>query len=100
MKSERNANLFGGDKVYCKTKVYMSRLARKPTVWTLRKVSSQISLSMPRRLIRIDTFASCVFSVSGLITLYLYPPDTECVGLDQYARTTQADLSRYITQRP
>ena len=28
----------------------MSRPARKPTVWTLRKVSTRISLSMPRRV--------------------------------------------------
>ena len=29
---------------------------------------------------RIDTFAVCGFSVSGIITLYLYPPETECVA--------------------
>ena len=34
----------------------MSRPARKPTLWTLRKVSTRISTSMPRRLTRIDTF--------------------------------------------
>ena len=34
----------------------MSRSTRKPTLWTLRKVSNQISLSMPRRLTRTDTF--------------------------------------------
>ena len=33
----------------------MSRPARKPTLWTLRKVSTRISLSMPHRLTRIDT---------------------------------------------
>ena len=32
------------------------------------------------------------FSVSGIITLYLYPPETECVGPDQSARTAQADM--------
>ena len=32
----------------------MSRSARKPTMWTLRKVSTRISLIMPRRLIRED----------------------------------------------
>ena len=47
----------------------MSCPARKPTVWTLRKVSTQIILSMPRRLTRIDHFASCGLSVSWIITL-------------------------------
>ena len=56
---------------------YMSRPAR---VWTLRKVSTRISLSMP-------------------LDLYLYPLETECVGPDQSAPTAQADLGRYITQR-
>ena len=32
----------------------MSLPARKPTLWTLRKVFTRISLSMPRRLTRID----------------------------------------------
>ena len=30
--------------------------ARKPTVWPLRNVSTQIRLRCPRRLIRVDTF--------------------------------------------
>ena len=34
----------------------MSRPARKPTLWTLYKVSTRISLSMLRRLTRTDTF--------------------------------------------
>ena len=73
----------------------MSRAARKPTLWTLRKVSIQICLNMPRRLTPpVD------FSVSGILTLYLYPSQTECVGPDQSARKAQADLGRYITQRP
>ena len=38
-------------------------------------------------------------SVSGIITLYLYPPETECVGPDQFVRTAQADMNGYITQR-
>ena len=34
----------------------------------------RISLSMPRRLVQTDIFfASCGFTVSGIITLYLYP---------------------------
>ena len=40
------------------------------------------------------------YSVSGIISLYLYPPDTEYVGPDQAARTAQADLSQYIMQSP
>ena len=35
----------------------MSRPARKPTVWPLRKVPTRISLSVPRRLTRTDTFS-------------------------------------------
>ena len=34
----------------------MSRPARKPTLWTLRKVSTRISLRNPRMLTRTDTF--------------------------------------------
>ena len=34
----------------------MSRPARKPTLWPMRNVSTQISLRSPRRLIRADTF--------------------------------------------
>ena len=34
----------------------MSCSTRKPKLWTLRKVSTRISLSMPRRLTRTDTF--------------------------------------------
>ena len=30
----------------------------------------------------------------------LYPPEEDCVGPDQSARTVQADLGRYNTQRP
>ena len=33
----------------------MSRHAIKPTLWTLRKISTQISLSIPRRLTRVYT---------------------------------------------
>ena len=34
----------------------MSCSTRKPSVWTLRNVSNQISLRSPRRQIRADTF--------------------------------------------
>ena len=34
----------------------MSRITRTPTLWNLRKVSTQISLSISRRLTRTDTF--------------------------------------------
>ena len=34
----------------------MSRPSRKPTLWTQRKVSTRISLSMPHTLTRVDTF--------------------------------------------
>ena len=58
----------------------ISRSTSKSTLWTLRKVSTRISLSMPRRLMR-TYYASCGCSVSGITTLYIYPSKTECVGL-------------------
>ena len=61
---------------------------------------ARISLSMPRRRTRTDTFRILVFSVSGTIILYLHPPETECVGPDLPARLVQAYLGRYITQSP
>ena len=60
----------------------MSRPARKPPLWTLRKVSTQISQNRPRKLTRIIFFASCGFFVSGIIILYFYPPETECMQCD------------------
>ena len=48
-----NASVVAHYKEMC---LYISRSVRKPTIWTLRKVSTQISLSMPRRLTRTDTF--------------------------------------------
>ena len=39
-----------------KSEVYMSRSARKRTIWPLHNVSTQISLRISRRLIRADTF--------------------------------------------
>ena len=70
--------------------------ARTPTLWTLRKASIRISRCMPRGLTRTYTFRFLCF----FCTLYLYTPETECVGPDQSARTVQADLDRYITQNP
>ena len=49
--------------------LYLSRSTRKPTLWTLRKVSTRINLSMTHRLARTDIFASYGFSVSGIIPL-------------------------------
>ena len=70
--AEKNCIYFNTVKVIYNYK--MNRSARKTTLWTLRKVSARISLGMPRRLIQADTFLSCELSVSGSITLYLYPP--------------------------
>ena len=60
------------------------------------KVSTQISLSMPRRLTRIDLFfTSCGYSVSGIITLYLYSPETEWLARISLRRLIWIDtLSR------
>ena len=69
----------------------MSRPARKPTVCTRRKVSSRISLSMPRRLIRRDTPpVDFLFQESLLYTSI--PAETECVGPYQSTRTAQPVL--------
>ena len=57
----------------------MSRPARKPTLWTLRKVTTRISLSMPRRLTRTSTFR--------LLWIFNF-------------RNHYSDLGRYITQSP
>ena len=38
------------------TNTHFSGSMKKPTLWTLRKVSTRISLSMPRRLNLTDTF--------------------------------------------
>ena len=62
----------------------MSRSARKPTWWTRRKVSTQISLSMLRRLTRTDTFR--------LLWIF-YPPETKWVSPEWVHRTHH--LGRY-----
>ena len=38
------------------TRTYMSRSIEKTTVWTLRNVSTLVSLRSSHRLIRVDTF--------------------------------------------
>ena len=59
----------------------MSCPTRKPTLWTLCKVSIRISLSMLRRLTRTDVFCLLwILCFRSHITLYLYLP-TECFGL-------------------
>ena len=70
----------------------MNRPAKKKTLWTLRKVSTRISLSMPCMLTRIDTFRLLWIFVSGIITLYLYPPETVHVS----ARISLRGLRRPI----
>ena len=48
---------------------------------------------MQRKLTRTETFLLLgIFFVSGIISLYLFLPDTESVGPDQPARTVHADL--------
>ena len=66
--------------------VNLSRPARKPTLWTLHKVLTRIIVSMLHMLTRIDTFCLLCFFVSGIITLYFYATEMECVDLDQSAR--------------
>ena len=71
----------------------MSRSARKPTLLTLRTVSTRISLSMPCRLIRKYTFRPLWIFV--FMKRYSIP-----IGPDQSAWTALAALGRYITQMP
>ena len=57
----------------------MSRLARKPTLWAVRKVSTRISLSMPRRLTRTDTFRLLrIFCFMNRYSIPLSPRDGMC----------------------
>ena len=61
---------------------YMSGSARKPTLWTLRKVSTRISISTPHKLTRTDMFRLLwIFRLRNHYSIYLYPPETECVGI-------------------
>ena len=64
---------------------------RKSTLWTLRKVSTRISLSMPHRRTRIYTFRLLwVFCFRNHYSIYS-PLDVMCRPV-QSARTAQADL--------
>ena len=57
----------------------MSRSTRKPTLWNLRKVSTRISLSMPRRLTRTDTFRLLwIFCFRNYYSIPLFPWDEMC----------------------
>ena len=57
----------------------MSRPARKPTLWTLRKVSTRISLNMPRRLTRADTFCLLwIFCFRNHYSIPLSPRNGMC----------------------
>ena len=67
----------------------LSRTERKPTLWTMRKVSILISLNIPRRLTRTNSFRLLlIFCFRNHYSI----PETDCVGPDQSARTVQADL--------
>ena len=77
----------------------MSRPPRKPTLWTLRKVSTRIRLDMPRRLNRTDTFRLLwIFCFRNHYSIY--PSLDGMCRPDQSARTAQSDLvdtlRRYI----
>ena len=59
--------------------VALSYLARKPTLWTLRKASTWISLSMPHRLTRLYTFRlQWIFCFKNHYSLPLSPCDGMC----------------------
>ena len=64
---------------------------RKSTVWTLRKVSTRISLGMPYRRNRIYTFRLLwIFCFSNNYSIY--PPLDGMCRPGQSARTAQDDL--------
>ena len=79
---------FAADTIKCvyrregELQLWSRRFARKPTLWTLRKVSIRISLSMPRRLTRTDIFRLLwIFCFRNHYYIPLFP-GTECVGPD------------------
>ena len=56
--------------------LHLSRTARNPTVWTLRNVSTRISLSIPYRLIRTGTFRLLwIFCIRNHYSIHLSPWD-------------------------
>ena len=56
-----------------------SRPTRKPTLWTVHKVSTR-SAFIASLVGEPGQKISCGFSVSGIFSLYLYLPETECVS--------------------
>ena len=57
----------------------MSRSTRKPTLWTLRKISTRTNLSMPRILTQTDTFhLMLIFCFRNHYTMLLSPWDGMC----------------------
>ena len=75
---------------------HLSCPAIKQTLPTLRKVSDRISLCIYTAQVYPDIHFSPPVGFLFQEVL-LYTPETECLGPDQFA---QADLDRYITQRP
>ena len=86
---------------------YMSRSARKPTLWTLRKVSTRISIITPRMLTRLDTFRLLwIFCFWNYYSTHLPPWDGMCrsgsvcadctgwSGSTHYAEAILLDFSR------
>ena len=65
--------------IYIYIYIYMSCSPRKPTLWTAYKVSTQISLSMPHRLTRTDTFhLLLIFCFRNHFSIPLSPGDWMC----------------------
>ena len=60
---------------------YMSRLARKSTLWTLRKVSTRTNLRMSRRLTRTDNVRlRWIFCIRDNYSIPVSPWDGDCAG--------------------
>ena len=79
-----------------------TQLVVKIVIWDISIEQAAIEWTIKMNAIETSRDKTNIldFSVSGILTLYLYPPETECVEPDQSVRTAQAYLDRYITQRP
>ena len=78
----------------------MSCPTRKPALWTLHKVSTRTSQSMPRRLTWTDTLCLLrFFCFRNHYSIHL-SPKPECVGPDYSAWHALAGPGQYFMQSP
>ena len=75
----------------------MSRVLRKLGIMQVRKVSSQISLCRPNRLIRDDTFRLNWIFAKERLPLNENIIQSESIVPDKPVRTAQANMGRHFT---